>query len=238
MASKAPYITANALIRYYAAKAPERSRIISDFRDQEFPPFKGWYGETEGAVRRFLATGASDPEPLQSLENLLHKREIATDHEEAKILGQLHALEAIQETDLSAVIKHGSPQLLPDNIGPFFISGVRVSVRPTNFLSATKEGQKSLAVGAVKPYLASTDPLSEEAGLLYASLLHWYAEECLQDFGVADHRLSFVVDVFQKMVFRAPAAFKLRRENLKYSCQEIFERWSAGGSAASKLRRL
>jgi hypothetical protein len=38
-------------------------------------------------------------------------------------------------------------------------------------------------------------------------------------------------------VFQAPASSKLRRENLKHSCREIFERWSTGGSAASSLSR-
>jgi hypothetical protein len=237
MTSKTPYITINALIRYCFAKAPERSRIIRDFRDNEFPPFKGWYGgETEGAIRRFIATGGEDPEPLISLEQVLMKRETLTDHDEDKVLGQLHALEAVRAVDFGKIVKFGNPATIDDTLGPLFISGVRVSVRPTNVLMAEKEGQKALAVGVIKPYLASSDRLSDEAGLLYASLLHWYAEETMQHLGEADRRLAFVIDVFAGTAFQAPSAFKQRRDLLMHSCQEIYERWSSGAAAGANAK--
>lgn len=236
MAIKPPYITANALIRYCFARAPERSRIIRDFRDNAFPPFKGWYGETEGAIRRYLATGGTDEDSLESLERLLMKRETVTDHEEDKVLGQLHALEAIRVADLSKIVAFGIPTEISDTLTPFHISSVRVSVRPTNMLAAQKEGQKAQAIGAIKPYLASTEPLNDERGLLYASMLHWYAEETMQHLGEPDRRLSFVVDVFTGTTFQAPAAYKKRRDLLQHACQEIYERWFSGaaGTAAAK----
>lgn len=237
MTSKTPHISANALIRYCFAKAPERSRIIRDFRDNEFPPFKGWYGgETEGAIRRFIATGGTNPEPLISLEQVLVKREALTDHEEDKIQGQLHALEAIRTIDFGGMAKHGNPEAVDDTIGPHFISGVRVSVRPTNLLAVRKDGQKAFAVGVIKPYLASSEPLSDEEGLLYAAMLHWYAEDTMKHIGVADRRLSFVIDVFGGKVFQAPSASKQRRDMLQHSCLEIFERWTSTSVLASRKK--
>lgn len=237
MAIKPPHITANALVRYCFAKAPERSRIIRDFRDNTFPPFKGWYGETEGAIRRYLATGGADEEPLKSLEALLMKRVTLTDHDEDKVLGQLHALEAIRSTDLGKINAIGIPTEIGDTLAPFYIGGVRVSVRPTNMLSASKEGQKALAIGAIKPYLASTEPLSEEAGLLYAAMMHWYTEEIMQQLGEADRRLSFVLDVFSGRTFQAPTAYKQRRDLLQHSCQEISERWFSGAAGAVAAKK-
>ena len=238
MAIKPPYVTANALIRYCFAKAPERSRIIRDFRDNTFPPFKGWYGgETEGAIRRYLATGGADDEPLKSLEGLLMRRETLTDHDEEKVLGQLHALEAIRSADLSKIVAAGMPSEVGDTLGPFHISGVRISVRPTIILTAPKLGYKAPVIGAIKPYLASTEPLSDEAGLLYASMLHWYTEDIMAHLGEADRRLSFVVDVFNGRTFQAPSAHKQRRDLLTHSCQEIYERWSSGAAGAAAAKK-
>jgi hypothetical protein len=237
LSSKSPYITINALIRYCFAKAPERSRIIRDFRDNPFPPFKGWYGgETEGAMRRYLANGGADPEPLDALEQVLMRRDALNDHDEDKIQGQLHALESMRTVSLRPIVKMGVPVALQDNLSPWHISGVRVSMRPTNTLLVERLGQKAFGVGAIKPYLASTEPLSDEAGQLYASSLHWYAEEMLGHLGIAEPRLSFVVDVFAAKVFQAPASFKQRRDLLQYSCQEIYERWAAGLSTTEQKR--
>jgi hypothetical protein len=233
LTSKPPYITANALIRYCFAKAPERSRIIRDFRDNPFPPFKGWYGgETEGAIRRFIGNGGTDEEPLVSLEKALMVREAVTDHDEDKIQGQLHALEAMREVDLSKVVRFGNPSAINDTLAPWFVSGVRVSVRPTNVILVEKVGQKAPAVGLVRPYLASSDPLSDDAGQLHAALLHWYAEETMAHLGVTDPRICFAIDVFKGTVFQAPTSYKQRRDLLEHSCQEIYERWSSGSSTA------
>ncbi len=159
-------------------------------------------------------------------------RQAYSDHEEDKILGQLHALEAVRGVNLKQVNRFGTPELMADTLPAWFISGVRVSVRPTNLLIADKLGQKAPAVGAIKPYLASSDPLNGEAGTLYAALVHWYAEEALAQVGEADRRLTFVIDVFAKKIFQAPKAFKQRRDVLQYSCQEIYERWFSGATSA------
>lgn len=238
MTSKAPYITANALIRYCDAKAPERNRIISEFRDNRFPPFKGWYGgETEGAVRRYIASGGADDHPLSSLEAVLEMRPANTEFEETRLLKQLEAIQATRETPLSKIVAAGSVELLQDSVGPFYVEGVRVSVRPTNLISANKVGFKGPHLGAIKPYFSATTALSLESAKLYGSLLHWWVEDQLNDFGQADPMSCFVVDVFQRKVYRAPKAYKQRRDLIAFSCREIFDRWGSAPLAVAALPR-
>lgn len=230
MTSKSPHITCNALIRYCVAKAPERKRIIEEFRDNEFPPFKGWYGETEGAVRRYVASGGADDTALSDLERVLGKRPIDTQFEETRVLKQFEALQGARETSLAPLTAAGSLSLLEDKVVPFLVQGVRVSVRPTNLVTTTKLGFKSPFIGAVKPYFASTEPLSAESAALCGALLHWYVESQLSHVGEADPSLTFVIDIFQRRLFCAPSAFKKRRELLAYSCEEIADRWSTAAT--------
>ncbi|MGN6490121.1 MAG: hypothetical protein ACTHLT_20165 [Devosia sp.] len=238
MTSKTPHITANALIRYCEAKAPQRTRIIEEFRDGDFPPFKGWYGETEGAVRRYVLSGGTDDGALSDLEAVLERRPIDTDFEESRVLKQLEALQATRETSFAKVAAAGTISLIEDRVAPFFVEGVRISVRPTNLLSTMKLGFKSPFLGVVKPYLSSSSPLSPDGASIYGALLHWYAESQLGHMGDADPTLCFVVDVFRRRVFRAPKAFKQRRDLISYSCREIAERWtSASRSVALPLAK-
>lgn len=236
MTSKKPHITANALIRYCEAKAPERHRIIEDFRDNVFPPFKGWYGEVEGASRRYIGSGGDDDAALSDLEVRLERRPAASEFEDNRILKQLEALQALRETPLTKLKGAGRIELIRDDLLPFYIEGVRVSVRPTNLISRNKLGFRLPHVGVTKPYFSSSAPLSNESGALYGSLLHWFAEE--QYDGQADPSLCFVVDVFRRRCFPAPKAFKQRRDLLAFSCREIAERWFAAAPVAVSTKKL
>jgi len=234
MTSKSPYITSNALIRYCVAKAPERHRIIEEFRSSDFPPFKGWYGgETEGAVRRYIASGGADDAALADLEVLLQKRPVDSNFEEARLIKQFEALQGARETPLKQIVTAGTVSLLEDKLGPFMVEGVRVSVRPTNVVTANRSGYKLPFIGVVKPYFSSTDPLTAETADLYGALLHWYAEVQFADVTQADPALCFVLDVFQRRAFRAPRAYKQRRDLIAFSCREIYERWTAPAAARS-----
>lgn len=219
-------ITASALIRYCFAQAPERQRIIQEFRDAEFPVFKGWYGETEGAIRRYVASPDASDRSLTDLEAVLEKRPATSDFEESRILKQLEALEAARNLDLSPLKLSGTVALLEDTLTPLELQGVRVSVRPTNIVKRSRLGFRDPLIGVIKPYISTSNPLSPESAALLGALLHWYAELHLSHAGEADPTLCFVIDVFQRRVFTAPRSFKKRRDLLLYSCQEIAERWN------------
>lgn len=231
-----PTITANLLAEYCYASAPRRMRIIEQMKDDEFEPFKKWYGEVPGAYRQYVASCLDDTK-LTSLEAVLVKREAATDSEEEKILKQLDALEHIRQIDHARLFEAASIHPYNHPTRSLNIAGVSVRVNPTNLVVGSRVGHATRFVGVIKPYLKATRALPKEEALTLASLLHWFADLELAAIGTGHYGFCWVADIFAETLFQAPKAFGRRRALIEANCVEIAERWTAFGTAETTKRK-
>ena len=225
MRSDQPIISATLLSEYCYATAPRRARILEQMSSDEFEPFKNWYGELPGAYRRHLATGTTDPEPLDALERLLVKRHAATTEEDNKALKQLDAIEHIRAIDHSRLFSDGQVLAFDHLPRTFSLAGTVIRTNPTNLIIAHRLGFREPFVGVVKPYLKATRPLPPEEAKTFCAILHWFVERQLAHIGTADFRLVWIADIFQEQLCSAPRSFVRRRELIEASATEIADRW-------------
>jgi len=226
MASEPLSISCLQLIDYCSAEAAGRARLMEQFREDSFEAYKNWYRPIPKALGAYLASGCVEPGALSDLEQELSTPDNSNTEQENRILKQLDAIDHIRACDLKDLLTYGdiTTPMWPWQTMP--IGGVRVRVNPSNLVSAPSVDGR-LRVGAIKPYLRATEPLSERKAKLYGALLHWYAESHLSHLGEADRTLCWVIDVFAERRHQSPNAYKRLRQKLAANCSEIAERWSA-----------
>jgi len=154
-------------------------------------------------------------------------REPASSHEEQRLLIAHDAIELSRTLDFRGILNQGKIAALPERQPRLNISGVSVSVHPTNSITVAPLGKQDSRFGLVRPYFAKCQPLNTETAALHGALLHWYAEEIFPTLGEAQPSLCFIIDVFAQNIVSAPKNFKQRRKLLGASCQEIADRWPA-----------
>ncbi len=224
-----PKISINKFVEYALANGPRRTRIIEDIiRPKNYLVDTG-YNDIERAFAVRLATGGSSTN-LLDLDLHFQRREARTDHEESRILNALDMIELARTLDLSR-FDNLNVERVTTKMPKLEVSGLAVSVNPSNTISSSQRGTKTRLVGIVKPYFSMTAPLtgsrSSEKAALHGVLLHWYAETFLQHLGDAAASMCFSVDVFAQEITSAPKSFKARRRHLEACAQEICDRWSA-----------
>jgi hypothetical protein len=101
------------------------------------------------------------------------------------------------------------------------LGGVELSVRPEALIAGPE-------VGAVKIYLAKTNPLTKDgtgrlgSASFAAAALHLWAEKT---FGNVAPERCLVVDVFAGEVYEAPRRHTTRRKHMLIACEEIAAVW-------------
>jgi len=220
-----PQISANKLVEYCFARSTRRTAIIEDIIKPKNFLLDTRYNDIERAMMHFVESRGNDDSALTQLDTALLSRKPATSHEEQRLLTAHDAIELSRTMSFAKLPSEGRVMSLPDKQPKFLLSGVAVSVRPTNFLLMDQSGKREKAIGLIKPYLSKGLPLTVDTSSLHGALLHWYAEESFSERGDARSDLCFVLDVFAQKIFSAPRSFSQRRNLLNASCQEIADRW-------------
>lgn len=225
----APKISLNKLIEYALANGPRRTRIIEDILRPKHYLLDTGYNDIERAFSMRLSSGGTSSANLLDLDLQLQHREARTDHEDSRILNALDMIERARTLDLSMFT---ALKIEPVNakMPKLEVSGLAVSVNPSNFVSCARRGTKTRLVGVVKPYFSMTAPLtgkrSAERAALHGMMLHWYAETFLEHLGDVAPSMCFSIDVFAQKITSAPKAFKSRRRHIEACALEICDRWS------------
>ena len=192
------------------------------------------YPDIERAVGFYLQSHNSDESRLNGLNEAYINQTARSDHHEQRLLTALDAIEHIKSMDwkLRQDLTCEMPIDYPDS---FEIGGMTIRVKPTLIVSARLKGSKERNVGVVKAYFGKTSPLAIKAkteevddcerGVLFATLLHWFAEEALAFSGQADPTLCLVGDVFNEKVHFAAKRYVQRRKLIEAVAQEISDRW-------------
>jgi hypothetical protein len=175
-----------------------------------------------------VSSKGEDSEKLRDLDVLFQRREARNEHQESRILNALDMIELAATLSLPQLQKIDMVSVA-EKMPKFEISGLSVSVGPTNILRARQKGRRALAVGIAKPYFSMTAPLttsrSSEKAALHGAILHWYCETFLSHFGEARPDLCLSIDVYKHSVTEAPKSYKSRRRQIASCAQEICDRW-------------
>lgn len=224
-ARTAPRISVTKLGEYTDATPARRRAIVRDQRERRtFIVIR--YEQARPPLVDYFASGATNPDPIIDQVGALAAAHGSSDFQTQDFQLSAEALEAFLDISddfdlegLTAVAGPHAPPRLP-------ISGIDVSVRPDLVLRGTFRGKK--VVGALKFHFSKTGLLSEDAGLNIATVLHQYAEAHLLATGeTASARHCAVLDVFAKRWYRAPTAYRMRRQTIAAACQEVALWWHA-----------
>jgi hypothetical protein len=221
-------ISINKLVEYCLANGSRRTAIIEDIIRPKDYLNDTRYNEIERAYAHYISSGCKDSTRLNDLDRLLQTREARTEHEESRILNALDAIELATALPLDLPAQVAISQVT-SRLPKFEIAGVLVSVGPTNILQIAQRGNKTKAIGVIKPYFSKMAPLvtskSGEKAALHGTLLHWYAEMFMSHIGEAKAQLCYSIDVFAGTVTRAPKSYISRRRQIVACAQEICDRW-------------
>ena len=223
-----PRISINKLVEYCLANGPRRTAIIEDILQPKGYLVDTGYNDIERAFAAYLSTQGEDSTKLRDLDYQLQQREARTDHEEGRILNALDMIECALTLPLEKFEKLNieSPA---SKMPRFELSGLSVSVGPTNILRLNQRGKKAQGIGIIKSYFSMTAPLtttrSSEKAALHGTILHWYAETFLAHLGEIIPSVCFSIDVFAQKVTSAPKSYKARRRHIASCAQEICDRW-------------
>lgn len=219
-----PRISANKLAEYIYATPSRRKNIL---KDQKYPPTYQVirYNEAEKPIARFLSGGTTDYSVLTNAIANLEASPTHTDYQEQKkalnieaIRGFMGLLNQLNFNGFKLSLGRHDPTDL-------HVEGVDISVRPEVIASATKAGRQ--IIGGIKLSFSKTYPHTRASGQLVGTLIHWYAETHLNDFGTAHHSLCQVIDVPSSLIHMCPRAIKNRRRDIAAACEEIASRWDS-----------
>ncbi len=221
-------ISAHKLIEYAFSTPQKRNSIIENALQPPTFIVDTMYPDIERAVGHFLLSSGEDATRLINLDQTYQTREALTDHHEQRLLNAMDAISHVRDMrwPIPPECEIDLAQSLPNSME---ICGLTVRIKPSVILQRRQSGSQDLSIGVVKPYFGKTFPLQygeqEERGVLFATLLHLYAEQVLPFLGNADASLCFVADVFNEKVHFAAKRYKQRRKQIEALAQEIADRW-------------
>lgn len=218
-----PTVSASRLGRYLTASPLGRRSLVLGAQRSEDMQYRP-YGEAARAVVDFLAQGCK-PEVLESHRaRLLGQTMDAA--EASHIQHCLEGMAAFQAKLPTLGLEGLEVQPVEDAEAPELRFGdVVVKLRPDAILRARGRGGQ-VHVGLLKLHFSRTEAFSAVSADYTCALLHVYAARHLQVLGVADARLSRLVDVFAGASFSAPTSTARRLSHIEAACQEVAGRWN------------
>jgi len=214
-----PRISVSKLAEYVAASPSRRRTIV---REQKRPRdvIVARYREVYPAIVRFLA-GAASADDLSALADELEALQAGTDWQAQDNSLSAEALDAFVGIQSTLILDDYRVSAGDFDQTVISLQSVNISVRPEVRLTTT-----SGRTGAMKLYVSKTHPLSLDAGLSAATLVHSLLRDGLK---LADTRHSdcILLDVFAGKVYKAPANFKVRMRDIDAACEEIARAWVA-----------
>lgn len=223
-----PHISINKLVEYCLANGPRRTAIIEDILQPKGYLIDTGYNDIERAFSHYVSSKGQDSEKLRDLDVLFQRREARSEHHESRILNALDMIELAATLPLPQ-LQNIDVVSVTEKMPKLEISGLAVSVGPTNILQVKQRGRRAMAVGIAKPYFSMTAPLttsrSTEKAALHGAILHWYCETFLSHLGDARPDLCLSIDVYKQSITEAPKSYKSRRRQISSCAQEIYDRW-------------
>lgn len=223
-----PHISINKLVEYCLANGPRRAAIIEDILQPKGYLMDTGYNDIERAFAHYISSRGSDTGKLRDLDLIFQRREARSEHEESRILNALDMIELAATLPMPS-LKDITVSPVTETMSKFEVSGLLVSVNPTNILLSRQRGRSASIVGVAKPYFSMTAPLttsrSSEKANLHGAILHWYCETFLSHLGEASPNLCLSIDVYAHGVTEAPKSYISRRRQIASCAQEIRDRW-------------
>lgn len=211
-----PKISLFPLAEYLHASPARRWSII---KSQADPPDEvvALYRRARAATRRYLRSGAKDPQILNNVIQELEETNPKTDwhardlQNSAEALRRLHTIKGL---------RLGERVLRTRQEGSMVLGGVQVSVAPA--VAVLERGR----VGAIKLTFRKGGALTEQEAMHASNLLRVFVQERLETLPQeVDPGLCQIVDVWRGQVFIAPPVYKRRLAQATAACQEIARMW-------------
>jgi hypothetical protein len=229
-------LSAHKLIEYAFAIPQRRVKIIENALQPPTFIMDTMYPDIERATGPYLVSQCTDPIGLENLDQLYQtrlakiyrEREVLTDHHEQRLFNAMDAISHVRDMDwaLPSKCTVELAQSVPTGME---ICGIEVRIKPSVLLKRREPGFRDPFIGVVKPYFGKTSPLRSvddmRRGVLFATLLHWFAESALDFLGTADPKMCYVADVFDEKTHFAATRYKQRRKQIEALALEIFDRW-------------
>ncbi len=229
-------ISAHKLIEYAFASPQKRVTIIENALQPPTFIMDTMYPDIERATSPFLVSLCSDPSRLDNLDRTYQHREANSDHHEQRLLNAMDAISHVKSMSWH-LPKTCTVELAGNMPNSMELGGINVRIKAPVVLKRRQTGFRDPFVGVAKPYFGKNWPLrsaeSAERGVLFATLLHWFAENSLSHLGDADIGMCLIADVFAQEVHVAPKRYAQRRKQLQALAQEIADRW---GPIADRLQ--
>lgn len=221
-------ISAHKLIEYAFATPQKRVTIIENALQPPTFIVDTMYPDIERATSPFLVSLCSDPSRLDNLDRTYQHREANSDHHEQRLLNAMDAISHVKSMSWQ-LPETCTVELAGDMPNSMELAGINVRVKAPVLLQRRRTGYRDPFVGVAKPYFGKNWPLrsadNTERGVLFATLLHWFAENNLSHRGEADIGMCLVADVFAEEVYFAAKRYMQRRKQLQALAQEIADRW-------------
>jgi hypothetical protein len=221
-------ISVHKLIEYAFATPQKRVTIIENALQPPTFIMDTMYPDIERATSQFLVSKCSDSTRLDNLDRTYQHREANTDHHEQRLLNAMDAIAHVKSTRWKIPVAC-SVEFAADIPSKMELGGLDVRIKPPVILKRRQSGFRDPFIGVAKPYFGKNWPLhsseNNERGVLFATLLHWFAENNLSHLGSADIGMCSVADIFSEEVYFAAKRYKQRRKQLQALAQEIADRW-------------
>lgn len=221
-------ISAHKLIEYAFASPQKRVTIIENALQPPTFIMDTMYPDIERATSHFLVSKCGDSIRLDNLDKAYQDREANTDHHEQRLFNAMDAIAHVKSTPWQ-IPSTCRVELAGDIPQRMELGGIDVRIKAPVLLKRTQSGFRDPFIGLAKPYFGKNWPLqsaeSNERGVLFATLLHWFVEHSLSHLGNADIGMCMVADVFSEQVYFAAKRYKQRRKQLQALAQEISDRW-------------
>lgn len=219
-----PRISINKLGEYLTATPARRRSII---KDQKYPPeifITGKYNDAFDPIIDFFTRDSLNPEGLHRAVSRLTSRPTFSDPEASDLKNNILALDRVIQAANTLPFAGLTFRTAKEQGALLTIGKVAVSIRPELEIVAPQRAGKT-KYGLLKFYLGKTHSLNEESGQLIATTVHQFAEKHFGSPDSVDRKRCYVLDVFQQMLFTAPASYTKRRSDIEAACEEIAARW-------------
>ncbi len=220
-----PRVSVNKFAEYAtSASAARRDRIVKEQLKPFDKPIPQRYALAEKAiVEAFSAPSGRWSEIIFTHIERLRNQSVSSKWHVDRKHSCIEALENIlQLEDSLRLLNVTFTPGIRNSVGAILCSNVRIMLRPEVLLEGRVANKEQF--GAIKLAFSKTHPMTSEGGVYVAMLMHQYQQ--IVHGSVANPKMSFAIDVFQRQIFKCPSAYKTRNSELEAAAQEYGQRWS------------
>jgi hypothetical protein len=214
-----PRVSVNKLGEYLMANASRRKKIIYDCKHPAEFIIKR-YNDAEKAIADYFSSDEKSIEIILKHINKLQSKKSKTPYQLEIVKSNMSALDSfIDCTDCIDICEEQyTYKDVSEESSISTFNNLKVSVRPEILILKEKE-----VVGAIKLYFSKSHPISNDVGEYITTVLKHHLEEKYQLKLKPNN--CMVLDVFTKLLIKAPKSHKRRLQDILASSEEIVTRW-------------